>query len=573
MGFISGMFIGFTIGILLIIAFARQESTRSKRRTDLAKTIARFARMTVEDSRKLLPPNFYPPWVLNWLNVQLQKIWPFVDEAASELIRNNVEPILEQYRPVILSSLTFSKLTLGNVAPQFTGISIIEEDSGPNGITMEFDMQWDGTPNIVLDIKTKVGVVLPVQVKNIGFTGVFRLIFKPLVNEFPAFGAVCFSLREKKALDFTLKVVGGDISSLPGISDAIEETIRDAIEDSITWPVRKIIPIIPGDYSNLELKPIGILDVKLVQAKNLANKDIIGKSDPYAVVFVRPLRNKTKTSKTISNQLNPIWNEHFEFVIEDASTQHLTIRIFDDEGIQAAELIGCAQVSLKDLEPGKVKDVWLKLVKDLEIQRDNKYRGEVHLELLYCPHGVENTFKSPFSPDYNLTTFEKTLKSGSSDLEDDDISISSSRSSSRPSSQSSSRRRNSVIVRGVLSVTVISAEDLPVVDFMGKADPFVVLSLKKSEKKVKTRVVNETLNPVWNQTFDFVVEDGLHDMLIVELWDHDTFGKEKMGKVIMTLTKVILEGEYHETFILDDAKSGKINLHLRWTAQHKYREP
>lgn len=25
-------------------------------------------------------------------------------------------------------------------------------------------------------------------------------------------------------------------------------TIRDAVEDSITWPVRKVIPIIPGDY-------------------------------------------------------------------------------------------------------------------------------------------------------------------------------------------------------------------------------------------------------------------------------------------------------------------------------------
>lgn len=35
------------------------------------------------------------------------------------------------------------------------------------------------------------------QVKNIGFTGVFRLIFKPLVDDFPCFGAVCFSLREK----------------------------------------------------------------------------------------------------------------------------------------------------------------------------------------------------------------------------------------------------------------------------------------------------------------------------------------------------------------------------------------
>lgn len=84
------------------------------------------------------------------------------------------------------------------------------------------------------------------QVKNIGFTGVFRLIFKPLVDDFPCFGAVCFSLREKvkfihsflhthnlfvnlrnlqylqRNLDFTLKVIGGDLSSIPGLSDAIE---------------------------------------------------------------------------------------------------------------------------------------------------------------------------------------------------------------------------------------------------------------------------------------------------------------------------------------------------------------
>lgn len=40
--------------------------------------------------------------------------------------------------------------------------------------------------------------------------------------------------------------------------------------------------------------------------------------------------------------------------------------------------------------------------------------------------------------------------------------------------------------------------------------------------------MNESLNPEWNQTFDFVIEDGLHDMLIVEVWDHDTFGKVKI---------------------------------------------
>jgi hypothetical protein len=28
----------------------------------------------------------------------------------------------------------------------------------------------------------------------------------------------------------------------------VQETIKDAIEDSITWPVRKIVSILPGDY-------------------------------------------------------------------------------------------------------------------------------------------------------------------------------------------------------------------------------------------------------------------------------------------------------------------------------------
>ncbi|KAH6819161.1 Calcium-dependent lipid-binding family protein [Perilla frutescens var. frutescens] len=564
MSFVAGLAIGLVVGLALIVAFVRSENARSKHRSDLATTIAALARMTVEDSRKLLSPEYYPSWVvfsqrqkLAWLNVQLEKIWPYVNEAASELIKANVEPVLEQYRPVILASLKFSKFTLGTVAPQFTGVSIIED--GSEGITMELEMQWDGNPNIILDIKTYLGVALPVQVKNIGFTGVFRLIFRPLVDEFPCFGAVCFSLRHKKKLDFTLKVIGGDISTIPGLSDAIEGTIRDAVEDSITWPVRKVIPILPGDYSDLELKPVGKLEVKLVQAKELTNKDIIGKSDPYAVLFVRPLRDRTKKSRTINNQLNPVWNEHFEFVIEDASTQHLTVKIYDDEGLQSAELIGCAQVHLSELQPGKVKDVWLKLVKDLDIQRDNKNRGQVHLELLYCPNGMPNGLSNPFSQKYSMTSLEKVLKHGAGGGND----------LSENGGEGNNRRE--VIVRGVLSITVVSADDLTPADLMGKADPYVILTMKKTGSKNKTRVVNDCLNPVWNQTFDFVVEDGLHDMLILELWDHDTFGKDYMGRCILTLTRVIMEGEYKDSFPLDGAKSGKLTLHLKWNPQPIYR--
>ncbi|XP_060171997.1 synaptotagmin-5-like [Lycium barbarum] len=564
MSFVLGVVIGIIVGVGIIVGFVKSENARSKRRSELATTIAAFARMTVEDSRKILMPEHYPSWVvfsnqqkLKWLNSLLEKIWPYVDEAASELVKSSVEPILEQYKPMILASLKLSKFTLGTVAPQFTGVSILED--GSEGITMELEMNWDGNPNIVLDIKTYVGVSLPVQVKNIGFTGIFRLIFRPLVDEFPCFGAVCYSLRKKKKLDFTLKVIGGDMTAIPGISDAIEGTIRDAIEDSITWPVRKIIPILPGDYSDLELKPTGVLEVKLVQAKELTNKDLIGKSDPFAELYVRPVRDRMKKSKTINNQLNPVWNEHFEFIVEDPLTQHLVVKIFDDEGLQAAELIGCAHIRLNELEPGKVKDVWLKLVKDLEIQRDQKNRGQVHLELLYCPYGMKNGFTNPFAPNLSMTSLEKVLKSGAEGKE---------------SAQNGGEinRRKDIIVRGVLSVTVISAEDLFPTDLMGKADPYVVVTMKKTETKNKTRVVPESLNPVWNQTFDFVVEDGLHDMLILEVWDHDTFGKDYMGRCILTLTRVLMEGEYKETFELDGVKSGKLNLHLKWAPQPIYRD-
>lgn len=77
--------------------------------------------------------------------------------------------------------------------------------------------------------------------------------------------------------------------------------------------------------------------------------------------------------------MNPIWNEHFEFVVEDVSTQHLVVKVYDDEGVQTSELLGCAQLPLSELQPGKVKDVWLNLVKDLVVQRDNKNRGQVRM--------------------------------------------------------------------------------------------------------------------------------------------------------------------------------------------------
>lgn len=59
-----------------------------------------------------------------------------------------------------------------------------------------------------------------------------------------------------------------------------------------------------------EIEFVGIMIVKLISCKNLINADIVGLSDPYVVLGVG---RQTFTSKTISNNLNPVFNETFMF--------------------------------------------------------------------------------------------------------------------------------------------------------------------------------------------------------------------------------------------------------------------
>lgn len=103
----------------------------------------------------------------------------------------------------------------------------------------------------------------------------------------------------------------------------------------------------------------------------------------------------------------------------------------------------------------------------------------MQLELLFCPHGTENALIKAFTRDFRLTKLEKALKSAPDEKEATDPA-------------KTSAKRKDVILRGVLSVTVISAEDLPAVDLNGKSDPFVILIMRKTEQKQKTRWIYGT---------------------------------------------------------------------------------
>lgn len=90
---------------------------------------------------------------------------------------------------------------------------------------------------------------------------------------------------------------------------------------------------------------------------------------------------------------------------------------------------------------------------------------------------MKDEMSNPFDKQFSMTSLERTIKNTQNGTPN----------GSNFGNKTLSRKKE-VITRGVLSVTVLAAEDLPAMDITGKSDPYVVLHMKKSKTKHKTRV-------------------------------------------------------------------------------------
>jgi synaptotagmin-1 len=89
-----------------------------------------------------------------------------------------------------------------------------------------------------------------------------------------------------------------------------------------------------------------------------------------------------------------------------------------------------------------------------------------------------------------------------------------------------------------LSVTVCQAMELPAMDMGGVSDPYVKVFLMpetKGMKKFETKVHRKTLNPFFNETFQFKnlpYADTFDKTLMFTIFDYDRFSKhDRIGEV------------------------------------------
>ncbi|KAJ8556320.1 hypothetical protein K7X08_023078 [Anisodus acutangulus] len=361
---------------------------RSRKRIAKAVDVKLMGSLNRDDLKKICGDKF-PEWIsfpvfeqVKWLNKQLSKLWPFVADAGEAIIKDSVEPILEDYRPPGISSMKFSKLSLGTVAPKIEGIRVQSLKKGQ--IIMDIDLRWGGDPNIVIEVDAVVASI-PIQLKDLQVFTVIRVIFQ-LAEESPCISAVVVALlsEPKPRIDYTLKAVGGSLTAIPGLSDMIEDTVDSIVTDMLEWPHRIVVPIggLPVDTSDLELKPQGKLTVTVMRATNLKNQEMIGKSDPYVVLYIRPLF-KFKT-KTIDNNLNPVWDETFELIAEDKETQFLFLEVFDED-IGEDDRMGVTKLPLNEIEADNPKEIELRLLPKFDMLKikDKKDRGTITIKIHY----------------------------------------------------------------------------------------------------------------------------------------------------------------------------------------------
>ena len=92
--------------------------------------------------------------------------------------------------------------------------------------------------------------------------------------------------------------------------------------------------------------------------------------------------------------------------------------------------------------------------------------------------------------------------------------------------------------QGFLAVTIKSASGVPRTDIFGLCDPYVKVFVKQSEQK-STTVRSNTLSPVWEEEFDFLIHDIAHQSLQLHLFDSEALRQDTfLGSVSVPLGKV-----------------------------------
>uniref|UniRef100_A0A915Q2R2 C2 domain-containing protein n=1 Tax=Setaria digitata TaxID=48799 RepID=A0A915Q2R2_9BILA len=225
------------------------------------------------------------------------------------------------------------------------------------------------------------------------------------------------------------------------------------------------------------------LSVTIFECKGLLAMDRNGTSDPYIKVYLLPEGKQKFETKIKRKCLNPVFNEMFAFNVTFTELQCKTLQlvVYDFDRLRKDDRIGQLSIPLEKVDFGITVEEWSRLNPPEQETNSESRLGDVCFSLRY-----------------------------------------------RPST-------------AILTVTIMEARNLKKMDV---ADPFIKLHLYNGRKllsKKKTTRKYKTLNPYYNESFQFKVEQELLEKvhLVISVWDYDKMSKNDfIGEVKLGSTSL-----------------------------------
>ncbi|XP_040197030.1 extended synaptotagmin-1 isoform X2 [Rana temporaria] len=438
-----------------------------------------------------------PSWVnfpdvekAEWLNKLIAQMWPFIGQYLEKMLIDTIAPLIRSSN-THLSTFYFTKINLGQKAPKITGVKAHTE-MDKKQIILDLNISYVGDVEIDVEVKKyfcKAGV------KGAQLHGMMRVILEPLIGDVPIIGAITLFFIRRPMLDLNWTGLT-NLLDIPGLDLISDTMIMDIISGFLVLPNRLAIPL-AQDLHLAELRsplPRGIVRIHLLEARSLSPKDfqmgglLAGKSDPYAILRVG---TQVFTSRTINENLNPVWNEMYEAIVHEVPGQELEVELFDKDP-DKDDFLGRMKLDLGEVKKVQVLDKCFTL--------NGAKSGSIHLRLEWL------TLQSNASQLEQMINLNKTI----------------STKANEPSS-------------AILIVYLDRADDLPLKKSLKQPNPVVQISIQDVTQE--SRPVYNTNCPVWEQPFRFFLRNP--NLLDLDIQVKDDDRQQTLGTLSVPLNRIL----------------------------------